>query len=205
MTTYSRVPSTECTGLWLLITISYNSRQRKRLAPPLSYGYRRRELGKWCHALLSSTARCHGVYAAAFPKGSTLTRSRQKITCLHPHLSGTGFPISCGVCPFAVSLQGHGGDRIRGGSRDRKQNPVWSNKAPTGRNHSRSFSGVCGPLPSHGSMGLSEAKRRQSLGVFGRAPPRSRPEAHTRWAALTCLRLQFRTSVCVTPPPLFHR
>lgn len=65
------------------------------------------------------------------------------------------------------------------------------------------FPGVGGTLPSHGGMGMSKAKKRQSLGSSAEPPPRSRPEAHAQWATLTCLHSLFGTSIChPTPFPL---
>lgn len=81
---------------------------------------------------------------------------------LYPHLRGTGLSISCSVCPFTVSLWIT--EEIRSKEKAGIENkPVWLDKAHRW-DHSRSFSGICGILPSHGGTGMSEAKERPSLG-----------------------------------------
>lgn len=96
----------------------------------------------------------------------------------------------------------HRRNRIRGEA-GIENKPVWSDRMH-GRDHSPSFSGIYGIRPSHRRYGYEQSKEEAELGVFSRAPPRSRPEARTHTAAaLTCLLLQFRTSSCLPRNPLF--
>lgn len=87
----------------------------------------------------------------------------------------------------------------------RKQGEKANQSGQTGRTggitYVFSLRSVAPYLPT-GGYGYEQSKEEAEPGVFSRAPPRSRPEARTQWAALTCLLLQFRTSNC-PPETLF--
>lgn len=116
------------------------------------------------------------MYRLQHSKGRILIKPHQKkMSSFSPQWHWFPHQLRC----LSVHCQSvdHRGHQIRGGSRDRKQTHLvkqgthcWS--------HSRSFSGVCGILTFPRSMGMSKAKRRQSLGSSAE-PLRGQDPRHT--------------------------